>query len=235
MLAAKLQFQITMRILIVEDDTVLADGLQRALRLSADTVEHAASGEEADEKLSSQTYGLVILDLGLPRMDGLGVLRQLRARGSRTPVLILTARDRLEDRVAGLDMGADDYLVKPFQLAELEARVRALIRRGQGGTGSVVEIGPLRYDMKGRRVFIRGAPVELSARELGVFEVLVLRIGRVVSKEDLAAHLADEGDGINAGAIEVYVHRLRKKLEDAQVLIRTVRGLGYLLEKPRAS
>ena len=224
-----------MRILIAEDDAVLSDGLQRTLRQSTYTVECAATGDEADAKLSSQTYSLVILDLGLPRMEGLEVLRRLRARGSRTPVLILTARDRLEDRVAGLDMGADDYLVKPFQLAELEARVRALIRRGQGGTGSVIELGPLRYDMKGRRVFIRDEPVELSARELGVFEVLVLRIGRVVSKEDLVAHLVDEGDGINAGAIEVYVHRLRKKLEDAQVLIRTVRGLGYLLEKPRAS
>jgi two-component system OmpR family response regulator len=223
-----------MRILIAEDDSILADGLTRALRQSSYTVDWARTGEEADAKLSAQTYGLLILDLGLPRMDGLEVLRHLRARGSRTPVLILTARDRLEDRVAGLDMGADDYLVKPFQLAELEARVRALIRRGQGGTGSVIELGPLRYDMKGRRVFIRDAPVELSARELGVFEVLVLRIGRVVSKEDLVAHLVDEGDGINAGAIEVYVHRLRKKLEDAQVLIRTVRGLGYLLEKPRA-
>ena len=224
-----------MRILIAEDDAVLSDGLQRTLRQSSYAVECATTGDEADAKLSSQTYGLVILDLGLPRMDGLEVLRHLRARGSRTPVLILTARDRLEDRVAGLDMGADDYLVKPFQLAELEARVRALIRRGQGGTGSVIELGTLRYDMKGRRVFIRDEPVELSARELGVFEVLVLRIGRVVSKEDLVAHLVDEGDGINSGAIEVYVHRLRKKLEDAQVLIRTVRGLGYLLEKPRAS
>jgi len=224
-----------MRILIAEDDSILADGLMRTLRQSSYTVDWARTGEEADAKLSTQTYGLLILDLGLPQMDGLEVLRHLRARGSRTPVLILTARDRLEDRVAGLDMGADDYLVKPFQLAELEARVRALIRRGQGGTGSVIELGTLRYDMKGRRVFIRDAPVELSARELGVFEVLVLRIGRVVSKDDLVAHLVEEGDGINAGAIEVYVHRLRKKLEDAQILIRTVRGLGYLLEKPRAS
>ncbi len=224
-----------MRILIVEDNAVLADGLQRSLRQSAYTVECAATGEEADAKLSNQTYSLVILDLGLPRMDGLEVLRYLRARGSRTPVLILTARDRLEDRVAGLDMGADDYLAKPFELVELEARVRALIRRGQGGTGSVIELGPLRFDMKGRRVFIHGEPVDLSARELGVLEVLALRIGRVVSKEDLMAHLTDDGEEINAGAIEVYVHRLRKKLEDAQVLIRTVRGLGYLLEKPRAS
>jgi two-component system OmpR family response regulator len=222
-----------MRILIAEDDTVLADVLIRTLRQSSYTVDWAKTGEEADTMLSTQTYGLVILDLGLPRIDGLEVLRYLRARGSRTPVLILTARDRLEDRVAGLDMGADDYLAKPFELAELEARARALIRRGQGGTGRIIELGALRYDMKGRRVFIHGEPVELSARELGIFEVLVLQVGRVVSKEQLMDHLFEGGEEATPGAIEVYVHRLRKKLEDAQVLIKTVRGMGYLLERPR--
>ena len=131
-----------MRILIAEDDTVLADVLIRLLRQSSYTVDWAKTGEEADTKLSTQTFGLIILDLGLPRMDGLEVLRCLRARGSRTPVLILTARDRLEDRVAGLDMGADDYLAKPFELAELEARARALIRRGQGGTGRIMNSAP---------------------------------------------------------------------------------------------
>ena len=222
-----------MRILIAEDDAVLADVLIRALRQSSYAVDWVKTGEEADKKLSTQTYGLVILDLGLPQMDGLEVLRYLRARGSRTPVLILTARDRLEDRVAGLDIGADDYLAKPFELAELEARARALIRRGQGGTGSVIELGPLRYDMKGRRVFIHGEPIELSARELGVFEVLVLQVGRVVSKEQLMDHLFEAGEEATLGAIEVYVHRLRKKFEDVQVLIKTVRGMGYLLERPR--
>ncbi|MHB8743375.1 MAG: response regulator [Sulfuricaulis sp.] len=222
-----------MRILIAEDDTVLADVLIRALRQSSYTVDWAKTGREADEKLSTQTYALVILDLGLPQVDGLEVLRYLRARGSRSPVLILTARDRLEDRIAGLDMGADDYLAKPFELAELEARVRALIRRGQGGTGSVLELGVLRYDIKGRRVFIRGAPIELSARELSVFEVLALQVGRVVSKEQLMEHLFEAGEEATLGAVEVYVHRLRKKLEDGQVLIKTVRGMGYLLERPR--
>ncbi|MHB8624482.1 MAG: response regulator [Sulfuricaulis sp.] len=224
-----------MRILLAEDDTVLADVLIRSLRQSAYTVDWVKTGREADEKLSTQTYALVILDLGLPQMDGLEVLRYLRARGSRSPVLILTARDRLEDRIAGLDMGADDYLAKPFELAELEARVRALIRRGQGGTGSVLELGVLRYDIKGRRVFIRGAPIELSARELSVFEVLALQVGRVVSKEQLIEHLFEAGEEATPGAVEVYVHRLRKKLEDGQVLIKTVRGMGYLLEKPRVS
>ncbi len=224
-----------MRILVAEDDSILADVLIRALRQASYTVDWVKTGAEADTRLSAQTYALVILDLGLPQVDGLDVLHHLRARGSRTPVLILTARDRLEDRVAGLDMGADDYLAKPFELAELEARVRALIRRGQGGTGSVIEFGTLRYDMQGRRVFIHGEPVELSAREIGVFEVLVLRVGRVVSKEQMMEHLFEAGEEVTIGAIEVYVHRLRKKLEDAQVLIKTVRGLGYLLEKPRVS
>lgn len=222
-----------MRILIAEDDTVLADALTRTLRQSSYTVDWAKTGEEADTMLSTQSYGLVILDLGLPRMDGLEVLRFLRARGSRTPVLILTARDRLEDRVAGLDMGADDYLAKPFELAELEARARALIRRGQGGTGRIIELGALRYDMKGRRVFIHDQPIELSARELGIFEVLALQAGRVVSKEQLIDHLFEGGEEATVGAIEVYMHRLRKKLEEAQVLIKTVRGMGYLLERPR--
>jgi two-component system OmpR family response regulator len=224
-----------MRILIAEDDSVLADALIHALRQASYTVEWVKTGTEADDRLSTQTYSLVILDLGLPQMDGLEVMRYLRARGSRTPVLILTARDSLEDRVAGLDIGADDYLAKPFELAELEARVRALIRRGQGGTGRIIEFGALRFDMHGRRVFIHGEPVDLSAREIGVFEVLVLRVGRVVSKEQLMESLFEAGEEVTTGAIEVYVHRLRRKLEDAQILIKTVRGLGYLLERPRVT
>ncbi len=224
-----------MRILVTEDDPILADGLARSLRHSDYIVDWAETGEEADHHLASRDYDLVILDLGLPRKDGLEVLRQLRVRGTRTPVLILTARDTVEDRVAGLDAGADDYLVKPFDLAELEARVRALIRRGQGGTETTIEIGPIRYDMNGRRVFINGEPIELSARELTVFEILALRAGRVVSKEQLADQLGDVEEAMNPGAIEVYVHRLRKKLEAARIPIRTIRGLGYLLEKPRES
>jgi two-component system, OmpR family, response regulator len=224
-----------MRILIVEDDPILADGLVHALRQSSYIVDWAKTGEEADDNFESREYDLVILDLGLPRKDGLEVLRQLRLQGVRTPVLILTARDSVEDRVAGLDSGADDYLIKPFDLAELEARARALIRRGQGGVETTIEIGPIRYDMNGRRVFIGDAPIDLSARELSVFEILALRAGRVVSKEQLADRLGGVEDAMNPGAIEVYVHRLRKKLEAARIPIRTIRGLGYLLEKPRAS
>jgi len=224
-----------MRILVAEDDAILADGLLGALRQSRYTVDWAQTGAEADDKLRAHSYELVILDLGLPRKDGFEVLRALRGLGSRVPVLVLTARDSLEDRVTGLDAGADDYLVKPFELEELEARLRALIRRSQGNISNVVEIGSIRYDMDGKRVCVGGEPVELSARELAVFEMLALRVGRVVTKEQMINHLYDRGDEVNLGAIEVYVHRVRKKLEAAKISIRTVRGLGYLLEKPRGS
>jgi two-component system, OmpR family, response regulator len=220
-----------MRILIVEDDPVLADGLTRSLRANDYAVDHAPDGMQADHVLATQSYDLVILDLGLPRIEGYEVLRRMRRRGSRVPVLVLTARDALEDRVRGLDLGADDYLTKPFDLPELEARVRALIRRGQAGGSSVLTHGPLALDTAGRRATLRGAPLELSARELGVLEVLLMRSGRVVGKEQLAAQLYGWEEEVGNNAIEVYVHRLRRKLEPAGVIIRTVRGLGYLLEK----
>jgi two-component system OmpR family response regulator len=221
-----------MRLLIVEDDPVLADGLVRSLRSSDYAVDSATDGGEADHILSTNTYDLVILDLGLPRLDGYEVLRRLRRRGSRTPVLILTALDALEDRVKGLDLGADDYLTKPFDLPELEARVRALIRRGQSGGGSLLTHGALTLDTAGRRASLDGEPLELSAREIGVLEVLMLRSGRVVNKDQLAEELYGWDEEVSANAIEVYVHRLRRKLEPAGVTIRTIRGLGYLLEKP---
>ncbi|HSE02426.1 MAG TPA: response regulator, partial [Burkholderiales bacterium] len=221
-----------MRLLIVEDDPVLADGLVRSLRSSDYAVDCAVDGGEADHVLSTNTYDLVILDLGLPRLDGYEVLRRLRRRGSRTPVLILTALDSLEDRVKGLDLGADDYLTKPFDLPELEARVRALIRRGQSGGGSLLTHGALTLDTAGRRASLDGEPLELSAREIGVLEVLMLRSGRVVNKDQLAEELYGWDEEVSANAIEVYVHRLRRKLEPAGVTIRTIRGLGYLLEKP---
>lgn len=222
-----------MRILVVEDDPVLGDGLTRSLRASSYAVDWARNGAEADGILLQTDYDAVILDLGLPQIDGIEVLRRLRKRGAHTPVMILTARDALEDRVAGLDLGADDYMFKPFELAELEARLRALIRRGQGEPTGQIEFGRLRYDMNGQRVYIDNEPVELSAREIGVFDVLALRAGRVVSKEHLLDKLCSYGDEVYPNAIEVYVHRLRKKLEGSGLVIRTVRGLGYLLEKPR--
>ena len=221
-----------MRILIVEDDPVLSDGLVRSLRGSDYAVDSASDGGEADHILSTGSYDLVILDLGLPRLDGYDVLKRLRRRGSKTPVLILTALDSLEDRVKGLDLGADDYLTKPFDLPELEARVRALIRRGHSGGGSLITHGALTLDTAGRRALLAGEPLELSAREIGVLEVLMMRSGRVVNKDQLAEELYGWDEEVSANAIEVYVHRLRRKLEPAGVTIRTIRGLGYLLEKP---
>jgi two-component system OmpR family response regulator len=220
-----------MRILIAEDDPVLADGLHKSLRRSEFAVDLVHDGEQADHTLAVQNYDLLILDLGLPKIDGFEVLRRLRRRGSAVPVLILTARDAVADRVKGLDLGADDYLTKPFELPELEARVRALIRRGQSGGSSLLTHGPLTLDLAGRRATLDGVPVELSAREIGVLEVLMLRSGRVVNKEQLADQIYGQGEEVGANAIEVYVHRLRKKLEPAGVVIRTIRGLGYLLEK----
>jgi two-component system OmpR family response regulator len=221
-----------MRILIVEDDPVLSDGLIRSLRGSDYAVDSAIDGGEADLILATHSYDLVILDLGLPKLEGYEVLRRLRRRGSKTPVLILTALDTLDGRVKGLDLGGDDYLTKPFDLPELEARVRALIRRGQSGGGSLLSNGALTLDTAGRRAMLDGEPLELSAREIGVLEVLMLRSGRVVNKDQLAEELYGWDEEVGANAIEVYVHRLRRKLEPAGVTIRTIRGLGYLLEKP---
>ena len=221
-----------MRILIVEDDPIIADGLTRSLRQSDYAVDCVGAGDQADHVLLSHSYDLVILDLGLPKLDGFEVLRRLRHRGSTVPVLVLTARDALDERVKGLDLGADDYLTKPFDLPELEARVRSLIRRGQSGGASLVTHGALKLDTAGRRATLAGVPLDLSARELGVLEVLMLRAGRVVNKEQLAEQLYGWDEEVGANAIEVYVHRLRKKLESAGVTIRTIRGLGYLFEKP---
>jgi two-component system OmpR family response regulator len=219
------------RILIVEDDPLLADGLTRSLTRADYAIDLVADGGAADAVLATQAFDLVILDLGLPKLDGFEVLKRLRRRGGTTPVLVLTARDTLDDRVKGLDLGADDYLTKPFELPELEARVRALIRRGQSGGASLLTHGPLTLDIAGRRASLDGVPLDLSARELGVLEVLMLRSGRVVSKDQLAEQLYNFDNDVGANAIEVYMHRLRKKLEPAGISIRTIRGLGYLLDK----
>lgn len=219
-----------MRVLIVEDDPLLQDSLQRAMRASGYAADQAMDGEAALRMMGGDCFDLVILDLGLPRLDGLSVLRHMRAEGCRSPVLILTARDGVEDRVRGLDLGADDYLTKPFSLAELEARARALLRRGKG-SGPRIGCGGLDYDTVERHALVDGVPLELSARELSVLEALLFRMGRVVSKEQLLESLYGHGEEASVNAIEVYVHRLRKKLEPAGVAIRTLRGLGYLLEK----
>jgi len=219
-----------MRILIVEDDPTLADGLLRSLSQSGYAVDHARHGEEAEAMLKSTGFDLVVLDLGLPRLSGTEVLRRLRQRGGKTPVLVLTARDAVEDRVQGLDLGADDYMTKPFDLVELEARIRALIRRSQAGNNAALRCGRLLMDPGGRRVWSNQAALALSARELGVLEVLMLRQGKVVNKEQIMEAVCSWDEDVGDNAIEVYIHRLRKKLEDSGTRIRTIRGLGYLLE-----
>jgi two-component system, OmpR family, response regulator len=221
-----------MRILIAEDDQVLADGLLRTLRSSGAAVDHVTDGAQAESALLTHTeIDLLILDLGLPKMHGLEVLKRLRSRGSTLPVLILTAADGVEERVKGLDLGADDYMAKPFSLQELEARVRALTRRSAGSASTLIKHGPLQYDQAGRVATIDGKMVDLSARELGLLEVLLVRSGRLVSKDQLVERLCEWGEEVSNNAIEVYIHRLRKKIEKGPIRIATVRGLGYCLEK----
>ena len=222
-----------MRILIAEDDAIIADGLSRSLRQGGYAVDWAPNGLDADAALATASYDLLILDLGLPKLAGLEVLKRLRARNSQLPVLILTALDGTGDRVRGLDLGADDYMVKPFELAELEARVRALTRRS-AGTVPTIQHGALSYDSVGRVAHINGQALELSAREIGLLEILLTRMGRLVSKDQLVDHLCGWGEEVSHNAIEVYVHRLRKKLEVGGVKIATVRGLGYCLERPES-
>jgi two-component system OmpR family response regulator len=219
------------RILIVEDDAALASGIARILEGEGHAVDVMAKGEQAVLGARQERFDLIILDVGLPGIDGFEVLRRLRAAGDRTPVLVLTARDALDDRVHGLDLGADDYMAKPFALSELEARVRALTRRANGAIQNLLRHGTLVLDQAGRVATIGGQPVDLSARELGLLETLLQRPGRLVSKEQLVDHLCEWGEEVSNNAIEVYVHRLRKKLEPGGIRIVTVRGLGYCLER----
>ncbi len=222
-----------MRILIAEDDALLADGLTGSLRHAGYAVDCVKTGAEADTALATSEFDLLILDIGLPRMSGLEVLKRLRSRGSSLPVLIVTALVGVNDRVRGLDLGADDYLAKPFALEELEARVRALTRRGGAGAGGIVRHGALTYDQPGRVAHLNGEMLDLSPRELSLLEILLQRTGRMVSKEQLVDHLCEWGEEVSSNAIEVYVHRLRRKLEPGGVRIVTVRGLGYCIEKAR--
>ncbi len=220
-----------MRILIVEDDAVLASALARALQQAAYTVDSVSEGETASEALKGHTYDLVVLDITLPKIDGLTLLRRLRDRQMHVPVLLLTARDTVEDRVTGLDAGADDYMTKPFDLPEFEARVRALIRRGHFNVHNNLTHGGLSFDTAARRLFFKEQPIDISMRELAVIELLLSRQGKVVTKEHLVDHLFGWGDVVSNNAIEVYIHRVRKKLEPFGIDIRTVRGMGYLLDK----
>jgi two-component system, OmpR family, response regulator len=218
-----------MRILVVEDDSLLAAGLVRTLTRAAHAVDRAATGIQADAALATQAYDLVVLDIGLPGMDGFEVLRRLRSRDSTTSVLVLTARDAVEDRVHGLDMGADDYLTKPFSLTELEARVRVLLRRAMLPTLRL-SVGRLTVDVAAKRIKIDDALVELTVREWALLELFLSRPGQVLSKEQILQHLFVHDDQVAPNTIEVYVSRLRAKIEPAGVKIRTIRGFGYLWE-----
>jgi two-component system, OmpR family, response regulator len=221
-----------MRILIVEDDRQIGDGLLQGLRGAGFVVDWVRDGAAAERALLTESFDAVVLDLGLPRVQGTEVLKQLRDRGSRVPVLILTARDALEDRVGGLDMGADDYLVKPVALAELAARLRALARRAAGEAAPVLTVGELAIDPAARRVTWRGAPVELGPREYAVLEALARNAGRVLTREQLESRLYEWDRSFESNAIEVHVHHLRRKLSPEA--IRTVRGVGYLMPKSPA-
>lgn len=221
-----------MRILLAEDDALLAEGLAISLRQSGYVIEVAADGQTADRWLEAGEFDLAILDLGLPGLDGSTVLQRLRARRQRTPVLVLSARMALEERVRALDLGADDYVVKPVALAELEARVRALIRRGQNVAEPTIRLGRLVLDTVGKRAWLEDKALELTAREWAALEFLASRINRIVNKEQIMQSLYGWDDDITPNAIEKFISRLRCKLEPAGITIRTVRGLGYFLEKP---
>jgi two-component system, OmpR family, response regulator len=221
-----------MKILLVEDDRLLSHGLDMALREAGYSVELSDDGAEADLLLATSIYDLVVLDLCLPSVDGLEILKRFRTRGYVTPVLILTARDRVEDRVTGLDLGANDYLTKPFELVELEARIRALIRKEIWGNRLEIVHGNLNFNTVDRSLLVDGKNVELSARELTVLELLLKRMGRVVNKDQLLDELSGQDLELTYNALEIVIYRLRKKIEASQCSIRTLRGIGYILDKP---
>jgi two-component system OmpR family response regulator len=206
--------------------------LARALGQSGYLIDVVSDGRKADAWLESQSFDLAILDLGLPGLDGTDVLQRLRARRQLVPVLILSAREALEERVRLLDLGADDYLVKPVALAELEARVRALIRRGQGAPDPAITLGRLTLDTVGKRAWLDGEALDLTAREWSALEFLAQRVNRIVNKDQIMQALYSWEDEITPNAVEKFISRLRSKLEPAGIVIRTVRGLGYYLEKP---
>lgn len=216
-----------MRILLIEDDRLLGDALQAGLRQRGFAVDWQTDGQSGLAAARLEPYQAIVLDLGLPRLNGDELLRRLRATGSSAPVLVLTARDAIADRVAQLDAGADDYVVKPIDLDELAARLRALARRQAGAARSVLELDPLTIDLGARTVTFRGAPVALAPREFALLETLALNAGRVVTRAQLDARLYAWGEEVDSNALEVHVHHLRRKL--APEVIRTVRGVGYLL------
>ena len=218
-----------MRILLVEDDALLGDALQVGLREQGFAVEWIRDGAAGEAALASDEFTAIVLDLGLPRMSGLELLQRVRNRGDHTPVIILTAREAVDDRVRGLDLGADDYVVKPVALEELAARLRAVARRAQGIASGSIIVGSLSLDLASRAVTFEGNPVELQPREFALLQELVLRAGRVVTRTQLETQLYEWDCSLDSNAIEVHVHHLRRKL--APKLIRTVRGVGYMISR----
>jgi two-component system, OmpR family, response regulator len=219
------------RILVVEDNRTLADGLLAVLRSSGYAVDVVHDGVSALAALATESFDLVVLDLSLPEMDGLDVLRELRAGGNRSAVLVLTARGALDERIRGLDLGADDYMTKPFEVAELEARVRVLLRRQSGLRSASIAFGPLELDTASHTLSAGGRPLDVPARELQLIETLLRRAGAVVSKQAIIESLAAFDDDLSANAVEQYVSRLRRKLAPHGLTIRTARGLGYYLDR----
>ena len=219
-----------MRVLLVEDDTLLADGLMRSLKQADYTVDWTGDGEEAEAILRIQEFDLVVLDLTLPHMDGLEIVRLLRSRKVPVPILIVTARSEVDDRIKGLDLGADDYLTKPFEMGEFDARVRALLRRSRADGLEALTCGALTLDMAARRASLNDRPLDLPRREFLLLEVLMSRQGRIISKDQIIDSISDFHDELTPSTVEIYIHRIRKKLEATDVTIRTVRGVGYILE-----
>ena len=218
-----------MRVLVVEDDPLLGRGVQAGLEQAGFAADWVRDGIAADAALGAEDYAAVVLDLGLPRLEGLELLRKVRGTGDRTPVLILSARDALEDRVKGLDAGADDYVVKPFQFEELAARLRALVRRAHGEAAPVLSASGVTLDPGARTVAWEGRAVDLPAREFDVLHELMLNAGRVLSREHLQGRVYRWGEEVGSNAIDVHIHHLRRKL--APELIRTIRGVGYLMPR----
>jgi two-component system OmpR family response regulator len=220
-----------MRILLAEDDPSIAEGIRASLRHGGHVVDHVAAGNLADAALRDHAYDLLVLDLGLPAVDGSEILRRLRSRGTGMPVLVVTAREGLAERIRVLDLGADDYLVKPFALAEFEARVRALLRRASSNGKPELLLGRLRLDLPGHRAWIDQSPLELTAREFGLLEALALRADRITSRAQLVEALCDWDQELTDNGLDIAIHRLRRKLEGSGTGVRTIRGLGYLLEE----
>ena len=219
-----------MHVLLVEDDPVLADGIARILRGHGMAVDVVHNGDDADRALQAREMSVAVLDIGLPSIDGFEVVRRLRARGSQLPVLLLTARDDVQDRVRGLEMGADDYLVKPFAAPELVARLKALVRRSNPRPVDL-QLGGLQLDPFARRATIDGLTIELSAREWAVLEYLMQHASRVVSKQQIIDAILPWGEEVTLNAVEVYISRIRAKIDKAGISIKTIRGFGYMLEQ----